>query len=122
MVPKVISIPIGFGIILRILLMFFVKELDFILISSPVSRFKSIKEGIYYYLNGLNPYEGVFKESPLILLLFSVVQNRYLQSIIFIACDYLIAVWIIQIAEWRKNQPVGDWPDATLVEDDDQTT
>ena len=122
MAPKVISIPIAFGLILRVLVMFVVKELDCIQISSPVSRFKSIKEGIYYYLNGLNPYEGVFKESPLILLLFTVVQNRFLQAVIFITCDYLIAESIIRIAEWRKNRPVDPWPEATVVEDDDQAT
>jgi phosphatidylinositol glycan class U len=122
MTPKVIPIPIAFGIFLRLLLMYYVKEVDFILISSPVSRFKSIKEGIYYYSNGLNPYEGVFKESPIILLLFSIVQNHYLQALIFVISDYLIAVFITKIAEWRKTQPLEAWLEATVVEDDDHAT
>ncbi|RMD44279.1 hypothetical protein DV735_g767, partial [Chaetothyriales sp. CBS 134920] len=56
---------------------FFPSLVDFLTtqveISTPASSFKRLKEGLFLYERGLSPYDGgVFHQTPLLLLIFSL--------------------------------------------------
>ncbi|KAJ6475050.1 GPI transamidase subunit PIG-U [Mycena vitilis] len=77
-------------------------------LSSPLTSYLNLQEGIYLFKNGIDPYSGgVFRHSPLYLALFTTVlpTSRTVSSIIWTLCDALGAWALVQI--WRARQRVA---------------
>ncbi|KIW71802.1 hypothetical protein PV04_00035 [Phialophora macrospora] len=65
-------------------------------ISTPISSFKRLQEGLFLYQHGLSPYDGgVFHQAPLLLVIFEIVPP----SFVFVGLDLLNAVSLHSIAE-----------------------
>jgi phosphatidylinositol glycan class U len=65
-------------------------------ISTPISSFKRLQEGLFLYQHGLSPYDGgVFHQAPLLLVVFEMVPP----SLVFVGLDLLNAVSLHSIAE-----------------------
>ncbi|XP_076322304.1 phosphatidylinositol glycan anchor biosynthesis class U isoform X2 [Tachypleus tridentatus] len=63
-------------------------------VSTPVSSWKRVTEGVHLYRQGISPYLGdVFHESPLSLLLYEVVTRYFVDWVflLFVLCDLLTA-------------------------------
>ncbi|KAJ7025404.1 GPI transamidase subunit PIG-U [Mycena alexandri] len=77
-------------------------------LSSPLTSYLNLQEGIYLFQNGIDPYSGgVFRHSPLFLSLFTTVlpRSRVISSIIWTLSDALGAWALVQI--WRTRQRVA---------------
>ncbi|KAJ7442623.1 GPI transamidase subunit PIG-U [Mycena latifolia] len=77
-------------------------------LSSPLTSYLNLQEGIYLFKNGIDPYSGgVFRQSPLFLALFTTVlpTSRIVASIVWTLCDAVGAWALVQI--WRARQRVA---------------
>ncbi|KAA1118975.1 hypothetical protein PGT21_011952 [Puccinia graminis f. sp. tritici] len=64
-------------------------------LATPVTGWKQLKEGIYLFQEGLDPYDsGVFHQSPLLLHLFSFVHSPILVASVYGLVDCYSA-WIL---------------------------
>ncbi|KAG5676334.1 hypothetical protein PVAND_006177 [Polypedilum vanderplanki] len=66
-------------------------------ISTPLNSFKRLKEGVFLYDNGIDPYDGdIFHESPFILIAANFLLKNFGEfiSLILIIIDLLSAVFI----------------------------
>ncbi|KAJ9627001.1 hypothetical protein H2203_003461 [Taxawa tesnikishii (nom. ined.)] len=73
-------------------------------ISTPVTSFKRLQEGLFLYNHGLSPYDGgVFHQAPLFLPLFSLLPDpsRFPLAtvLLYTVVDLLSANALMQIAE-----------------------
>ncbi|KAI4123757.1 MAG: hypothetical protein LQ347_006023 [Umbilicaria vellea] len=72
-------------------------------ISTPVTSFKRLQEGLFLYTHNVSPYDGgVFYQAPLLLPLFALIPSALFSIttvILYIALDLLCANALIQIAE-----------------------
>ncbi|KAF2402948.1 PIG-U-domain-containing protein [Trichodelitschia bisporula] len=73
-------------------------------VSTPVSSFKRLQEGLFLYTHNVSPYDGgVFHQAPLLLPLFSLLPDpsRYplLTNLLYIALDLLSAQALMKVAE-----------------------
>ncbi|KAK3177927.1 hypothetical protein OEA41_000059 [Lepraria neglecta] len=98
----------GSATTLRLLLFFAFPSLPDLLtgrveISTPVTSFKRLQEGLFLYTHNVSPYDGgVFHQAPLLLSLFALIPSSLfspLTSLLYIALDLLCANALIQIAE-----------------------
>jgi len=65
-------------------------------ISTPISSFKRLQEGLFLYRHGLSPYDGgVFHQAPLLLVVFDVLPS----SVVFIALDLVNGLALHTIAD-----------------------
>ncbi|KIW94595.1 uncharacterized protein Z519_04571 [Cladophialophora bantiana CBS 173.52] len=65
-------------------------------ISTPISSFQRLQEGLFLYQHGLSPYDGgVFHQAPLLLVLFEILPS----PLIFVGLDVLNAASLQGIAE-----------------------
>lgn len=65
-------------------------------ISTPVSSFKRLQEGLFLYQHGLSPYDGgVFHQAPLLLVVFEILPP----TLVFVALDILNAASLHSIAD-----------------------
>ncbi|KAL1695025.1 GPI transamidase subunit PIG-U [Schizophyllum commune] len=79
------------------------------LLSSPLTSYSHLQEGIYLYNLGVNPYSGgVFHHSPLLLSLFTTIlpNSRWAAHLLWTAAD-AIAAWAL-VAIWRRRQGVAE--------------
>ncbi|RPA83499.1 PIG-U-domain-containing protein [Ascobolus immersus RN42] len=69
-------------------------------ISTPVTSFKRLQEGLFLYRHGISPYDGgVFHQAPLLLAFFTTLQSSDIAfKLVYIAADVLSALSLIQIA------------------------
>ncbi|KAJ6621856.1 GPI transamidase subunit PIG-U [Mycena sp. CBHHK59/15] len=77
-------------------------------LSSPLTSYLNLQEGIYLFKTGIDPYSGgVFRHSPLFLSLFTTVlpTSRTVSSILWTLCDAIGAWSLVQI--WRARQRVA---------------
>ncbi|KAJ7245033.1 GPI transamidase subunit PIG-U [Mycena haematopus] len=77
-------------------------------LSTPLTSYLNLQEGIYLFKNGIDPYSGgVFRHSPLFLALFTTVlpTSRTVSSIIWTLFDAVGAWALVQI--WRARQRVA---------------
>ncbi|EGO00346.1 hypothetical protein SERLA73DRAFT_52780 [Serpula lacrymans var. lacrymans S7.3] len=77
-------------------------------LSSPLTSHLRLQEGIFLYLNNIDPYSGgVFYQSPLFLSLFSTIlpTSRVACSILWTLCDAIGALALVRI--WRFRQRVA---------------
>ncbi|KAG5753374.1 hypothetical protein H9Q69_001658 [Fusarium xylarioides] len=73
-------------------------------ISTPVTSFKRLQEGLFLYTNNVSPYDGgVFHQAPLLLPLFSLLPDvkswPIFTHLLYIAVDLLSAEALHKIAE-----------------------
>ncbi|MCJ1412205.1 hypothetical protein MMC19_006298 [Ptychographa xylographoides] len=72
-------------------------------ISTPVTSYKRLLEGLFLYTHGLSPYDGgVFFQAPLLLSLFSLIPFTLLSLVtplLYILLDLVSANALIQIAD-----------------------
>lgn len=68
-------------------------------ISTPVSSFKRLKEGLFLYERGVSPYDGgLFHQAPLLLVIFGIVPP----SVFFTTLDTVNAIALKTIADNLK--------------------
>lgn len=75
-------------------------------VSTPVSSFGRLREGLFLYTHNVSPYDGgVFHQAPLLLPLFALLPDlaRYplATDALFVAVDLLAANALAQLAESR---------------------
>lgn len=65
-------------------------------ISTPISSFKRLQEGLFLYQHGLSPYDGgVFHQAPLLLVIFEIFPP----TLIFVGLDIVNALGLQLIAD-----------------------
>ena len=65
-------------------------------ISTPISSFKRLQEGLFLYQNGLSPYDGgVYHQAPLLLVIFEILPS----TLVFTGLDILNAFSLHSIAD-----------------------
>ena len=65
-------------------------------ISTPVSSFRRLKEGLFLYNRGVSPYDGgLFHQAPLLLVIFEIFPP----ALLFTALDILNAFSLKRIAD-----------------------
>ncbi|KAJ8076195.1 hypothetical protein PM082_000613 [Marasmius tenuissimus] len=77
-------------------------------LSSPLTSYRNLQEGIYLFRSGVDPYSGgVFRHSPLYLSLFSTLipNSRTFAAILWTLCDAIGAYALVEI--WRARQGLG---------------
>jgi GPI-anchor transamidase subunit U len=68
-------------------------------ISTPISSYKRIKEGLFLYERGVSPYDGgVFHQAPLLLVIFGLLTP----GLLFTALDVLNAASLKSVADSLK--------------------
>lgn len=69
-------------------------------ISTPVTSFKRLKEGLFLYTHGVSPYDGgIFHQAPLLLAFFSTIpSSSVITNLIYILADVQSALALIRIA------------------------
>ncbi|KAK2623692.1 hypothetical protein QTJ16_006873 [Diplocarpon rosae] len=73
-------------------------------ISTPVTSFKRLQEGLFLYTHNVSPYDGgVYHQAPLLLPLFSLLPNSVsyplFTHLLYISIDLFSANAMMQIAE-----------------------
>lgn len=87
--------------LLRLAVFFFFPQIpDFLTgqveVSTPISSYKRLQEGLYLYNHGVSPYDGgVFHQAPLLLVIFGMIPA----PLIFVGIDTLNALALKTIAE-----------------------
>ncbi|KAK7040095.1 hypothetical protein VNI00_009900 [Paramarasmius palmivorus] len=77
-------------------------------LSSPLTSYRNLQEGIYLYQNNVDPYSGgVFRHSPLYLSLFSTIipKSAGISAVLWTLCDAVGAYSLVEI--WRARQGLG---------------
>ncbi|KAH7078247.1 GPI transamidase subunit PIG-U [Paraphoma chrysanthemicola] len=77
-------------------------------VSTPVTGFKRLQEGVFLYTHNVSPYDGgVYHQAPLLLPLFSLLPNPstipLATSALYTILDLLSASALYQIAESGQN-------------------
>ncbi|PGH14069.1 hypothetical protein AJ80_06073 [Polytolypa hystricis UAMH7299] len=98
----------GGAIALRVLLFAVFPSLPDLLtgraeVSTPVSSFKRLQEGLFLYTHGVSPYDGgVFSQAPILLPLFALLPDSrghpLLSGLVYILLDLLSANALITIS------------------------
>jgi GPI-anchor transamidase subunit U len=103
MTPKQQRLAIYAGAaLLRLLVFFTITSIpDFLTsqveISTPVSSFKRLQEGLFLYRRGVSPYDGgLFHQAPLLLVIFELIPWP---GVIFTILDLVNALALEQITE-----------------------
>ncbi|KAF8453521.1 GPI transamidase subunit PIG-U [Terfezia claveryi] len=101
---RCISVILG-GVLLRLLLFTTFPSLPTLLgnrveISTPVTSFKRLQEGLFLYTHGVSPYDGgVFHQAPLLLAFFSMIPSSAMATnLIYIIADIQSTLALIDIA------------------------
>ncbi|KAI9340868.1 GPI transamidase subunit PIG-U [Obelidium mucronatum] len=88
-------------------------------VSTPVTSYKRMQEGVFLFRNNIDPYDGgVFHQPPLLLALFHVLPEQIVPYF-FIAVDVLCALMLVQIAKRRTFVRFHDKDDETTPLDSD---
>ncbi|KAL9639312.1 MAG: hypothetical protein Q9164_001010 [Protoblastenia rupestris] len=76
-------------------------------ISTPVTSFKRLQEGLFLYTHNVSPYDGgVFHQAPLLLPLFALIPPAYFPvatKLLYIFIDLLCARALMQITDSRQS-------------------
>ena len=77
-------------------------------ISTPVTSFKRLQEGLFLYTHNVSPYDGgVFHQAPLLLPLFATIPQQafsHVTSLLYILVDLLCAHALMQIADTGESR------------------
>ncbi|KAF9545635.1 hypothetical protein EC957_010616 [Mortierella hygrophila] len=68
-------------------------------ISTPVTSFKRLSEGVFLFTNGVPPYDGgVVHQAPLLLgLFYPIISSPLLVNLLYILIDLAIGYMLLQI-------------------------
>ncbi|KAI0731919.1 PIG-U-domain-containing protein [Fomitopsis betulina] len=86
------------------------------LLSSPLTSYARLQEGVYLFKHGIDPYSGsTFRHSPLLLSLFSTVAplNEITAPLLWTASDALAAWSLVHI--WRARQNITSTSRDSLI-------
>ncbi|KAI9831102.1 MAG: hypothetical protein M1819_005190 [Sarea resinae] len=77
-------------------------------ISTPVTSFKRLQEGLFLYTHNVSPYDGgVFHQAPLLLPLFALLpdpsRSPLATYLLYVAIDLLSANALMKIAETGES-------------------
>ncbi|KIV94669.1 hypothetical protein PV10_02413 [Exophiala mesophila] len=114
---KTVAIYAGAAAIRLLVFLSFPSLADFLTsqveISTPISSFKRLQEGLFLYQHGLSPYDGgVFHQAPLLLVIFDILPA----SLVFVALDILNAWSLHSIAnDLQLSTPRFRKLDGTLI-------
>ncbi|MCJ1366381.1 hypothetical protein MMC16_005509 [Acarospora aff. strigata] len=78
-------------------------------ISTPITSFKRLQEGVFLYTHNVSPYDGgVYHQAPLLLPLFALFPkpgtSPFATSLLYILVDLLSAHALMQIAESDESR------------------
>ncbi|KAJ3542830.1 hypothetical protein NMY22_g3365 [Coprinellus aureogranulatus] len=76
-------------------------------LSTPLTSYSQLQEGLYLFNHGIDPYDGgTFRHSPLLLALFSSIlpSSKAFSALLGTLCDAVAAWALVQI--WRARQNV----------------
>ncbi|OUM64729.1 hypothetical protein PIROE2DRAFT_20449 [Piromyces sp. E2] len=111
---KFLKVTIALLLILRFFLLNFTRVPDFLgqrfELSTPITSLKKLKEGLHLFQHGLDPYEGgLFTQAPLLLFLYHILSflPKLFESLIYTACDGLIAYYLYHISIYRKQNQLS---------------
>ncbi|CAL1712897.1 unnamed protein product [Somion occarium] len=85
-------------------------------LSSPLTSYPRLQEGVYLFQHGIDPYSGgLFRHSPLLLSLFSTALplNKFTSACLWTACDAISAWALVKI--WRARQRVSQSSRDSLI-------
>ncbi|WVQ67521.1 uncharacterized protein L199_005721 [Kwoniella botswanensis] len=86
-------------------------------LSTPLTSIRSLKEGVYIYERGTNPYDGgVFYHSPIYLAFFSYIvpaSSYFLTTILWSLADLASSIALINI--WRARSGLSDGTRECLI-------
>ncbi|PPQ87478.1 hypothetical protein CVT25_008214 [Psilocybe cyanescens] len=85
-------------------------------LSSPLTSFSQLKEGIFLFNHDIDPYSGgSFRHSPLLLSFFvtALPSSRKLASVLW-TCSDAVGAWAL-VRIWRARQNVRQSPRDVLV-------
>ncbi|KLO20322.1 PIG-U-domain-containing protein [Schizopora paradoxa] len=80
------------------------------LLTSPLTSYPRLQEGVFLYKHGIDPYSGGgFYHSPLLLSLFSTVLPQYspIPQLLWASCDIISAYSLAQIWRLRSKDETG---------------
>ncbi|KAI9253586.1 GPI transamidase component [Sporodiniella umbellata] len=117
--PRVLYVS---GFLIRLALFGFTSVIDTLSqrveLTTPVTSFKRLTEGVFLYNSSIPPYDGgVFHQSPLLLCLFSfiTVYVPYFIPLIYAALDLSIAYALSLITELKQKRPSPNLKDETFI-------
>lgn len=77
-------------------------------ISTPVTSYKRLKEGLFLYTHNVSPYDGgVFHQAPLLLSLFAIIPPplfSIMTNLLYILVDLLCAEALARIASTGESR------------------
>ena len=114
---KGLKIPLYWGILIRLALI--ITSTIIFDETSPITSFKRLKEGIFLFQNGINPYDGgSFHQAPLLLLMGYLPD--WLIPFLFVLVDYFIAIALVEISKVRVEEQLQEvWKEPLLALDKD---
>ncbi|KAF9915245.1 hypothetical protein BX616_006569 [Lobosporangium transversale] len=83
---------------------------DQVEISTPITSFKRLSEGVFLFRNGVPPYDGgVFHQAPLLLGLFYLIINSPpLVNALYILVDLAIGYMLLQITAIKERDSTSE--------------
>ncbi|KAF9314574.1 hypothetical protein BG003_004056 [Podila horticola] len=74
-------------------------------ISTPVTSFKRLSEGVFLFKNGVPPYDGgVFHQAPLLLgLFYPIISSPLLVKLLYTLSDLAIGYMLLQITALKDR-------------------
>jgi len=79
-------------------------------VTTPITSYKKLKEGLYLFQHGLDPYEGgLYIQAPLLLFLYHILSYlpKIFESLLYTVCDGLIAYYVYCISLYRKQNQLS---------------
>ncbi|ORX77774.1 PIG-U-domain-containing protein [Anaeromyces robustus] len=111
---KFLEITIILLLLVRLFILNFTKIPDVLgqrfEVSTPITSYKKLKEGLYLFQHGLDPYEGgLYTQAPLLLFLYHILSYlpKIFESLMYTACDGLIAYYVYCISLYRKQNQLS---------------
>ncbi|KAG0039493.1 hypothetical protein BGZ82_008004 [Podila clonocystis] len=79
-------------------------------ISTPVTSFKRLSEGVFLFRNGVPPYDGgVFHQAPLLLgLFYPIISSPLLVKLLYTLSDLAIGYMLLQITVLKDSATVKE--------------
>ncbi|KAJ3396389.1 hypothetical protein HDU92_003231 [Lobulomyces angularis] len=115
-------IPILIRIIVPFLFPNFVQSVSYRPeVSTPISSYKRLKEGLFLFHIGLDPYDGgTFHQPPLLLLIYALIPE-VLHVFLPTLLDISVAYCLFHIAKYRKSfleSEIWEKGELTIIEEE----
>ncbi|KAK3807933.1 MAG: major facilitator superfamily permease Cdc91p [Benniella sp.] len=79
-------------------------------ISTPITSFKRLSEGVFLFSNGVPPYDGgVFHQAPLLLgLFYPIIASPLAVTLLYTLCDLAIGFMLLRITAIKDQYSVTE--------------